>query len=103
LLIVLFTQSNIANTIDKFLNFVETKLNKLFITILQQQQRVVLLLNYIENSNKLDLFILFKILSFLDFEDITLFELFFDFKDSIFFNFTNFNKFSKVIKLLNTF
>jgi len=30
-------QSNIANIINKFLNFVETKLNKLFVIILQQQ------------------------------------------------------------------
>ncbi len=64
LFIVFFTQSNIANVIDKFLNFVKTKLNKLFITILRQQQKVVLFLNYIKNSNKLDLFILLKIFFF---------------------------------------
>jgi len=34
LLIILFTQSNIANIINKFLNFVKAKLNKFFITIL---------------------------------------------------------------------
>jgi len=60
-----------------------------------------LFLNYIENS-KLDLSILFEILSFLDFEDIALFELFFDFKNSTFFDSINFNKFFEVTKLLNT-
>jgi len=59
-----------------------------------------LLSNYIENS-KLNLFILFKILSFLDFKNTIFFELFFDFKDSILFDSINFNKFFKVIKLLN--
>ena len=92
--IILSTQSNIANTINKFLNFVKTKLNKLFVTILQQQQRIVLLSNYIENF-KLNLFILFKILSFLDFKSTISFELFF--------NSINFNKFFKTIKLLDTF
>jgi len=33
--IVLFTQSNIANIINKFLDSIEAKLNKLFVTILQ--------------------------------------------------------------------
>jgi len=37
LFIVLFTQSNIANVINKFLNSIKTKLNKLFVIILQQQ------------------------------------------------------------------
>ncbi len=59
-----------------------------------------MLSNYIENS-KLNLFILFKILSFLDFKNTIFFELFFDFKDSILFDSINFNKFFKVIKLLN--
>ncbi len=95
-------QSNIANVINKFLNFVKAKLNKLFVTILQQQQRIVLLSNYIKNF-KLVLFILFKILSFLDFKSIILFELFFDFKNNILSNFINFNKFFKVTKLLNIF
>jgi len=101
--IVLFTQSNTTNVINKFLNSVKAKLNKLFVTILRQQQRVVLLSNYIENFNKLDLFILSKILFFLDSKNTTFFKLFFDFKDSIFFDFIDFNKFSKVTKLLNTF
>ncbi len=101
--IVLFTQSNTTNVINKFLNSVKAKLNKLFVTILRQQQRVVLLSNYIENFNKLDLFILSKIFFFLDSKNTTFFKLFFDFKDSIFFDFIDFNKFSKVTKLLNTF
>ncbi len=58
-------------------------------------------LNYIKNSNKLDLFILFKTLFFLDFKNIAFFKLFFDFKDNIFFDSTNFNKFFKATKLLN--
>ncbi len=101
--IVLFTQSNIANIIDKFLNSIKAKLDKLFVTILQQQQRVVLLSNYIKNSNKLDLSILFDILSFLDFENTALFKLLFDFENNTFFNSTNFNKFSEIIELLDTF
>jgi len=32
--IVLFTQSNIANTINKFLNFVKVKVDKFFVIIL---------------------------------------------------------------------
>jgi len=80
---ILFTQSNIANFINKFLNFVKAKLNKLFVTILRRQQRVVLFLNYVKNF-KLNLFILFKILSFLKFKDIIFFELFFDFEDNTF-------------------
>ncbi len=100
--IVLFTQSNIANIINKFLDSIEAKLNKLFVTILQPQQRIILFLNYIKNF-KLDLFILFEILSFLDSRDTILFKLFFDFEDSILFDFTNFNKFSKAIKLLDIF
>ncbi len=99
---ILFTQSNIANFINKFLNFVKAKLNKLFVTILRRQQRVVLFLNYVKNF-KLNLFILFKILSSLNFKDIIFFKLFFDSKDNTLFDFINFNKFSKVIKLLNTF
>ncbi len=101
--IILFTQSNIANTINKFLNFVKTKLNKLFIIILQQQQRAISLSNYIENSNKLDLSILFKTLSSLNFRNTIFFKLLFSFEDNTFFNFINFNKFSKITKLLNTF
>ena len=99
---ILFTQSNIANFINKFLNFVKAKLNKLFVTILRRQQRVVLFLNYVKNF-KLNIFILFKILSSLNFKDIIFFKLFFDSKDNTLFDFINFNKFSKVIKLLNTF
>ncbi len=99
---ILFTQSNIANFINKFLNFVKAKLNKLFVTILRRQQRVVLFLNYVKNF-KLNLFILFKILSSLNFKDIIFFKFFFDSKDNTLFDFINFNKFSKVIKLLNTF
>ena len=99
---ILFTQSNIANFINKFLNFVKAKLNKLFVTVLRRQQRVVLFLNYVKNF-KLNLFILFKILSSLYFKDIIFFKLFFDSKDNTLFDFINFNKFSKVIKLLNTF
>ncbi len=102
LFIILFIQFNIANFINKFLNFVKAKLNKLFVTILQQQQKVVLLSNYVKNS-KLDLFILFKILSFLDFKSTIFFELFFDFKNNIFFDSINFNKFFKITKLLNMF
>ena len=100
--IVLFTQTNTANTIDKFLNFVKTKLNKLFVTILQQQQKVVLLSNYIENS-KLNLSILFEILFFLDSKSTIFLKLFFDFENSIFFDSTNFNKFSEITKLLDIF
>ncbi len=100
--IILFTQSNLANIITKFLNFVKTKLNKLFVIILQQQQRVVLFSNYIKNS-KLDLFILFKILSLLDFKNTIFLKLFFDFKDNTFFDFINFNKFFEITKLLNIF
>ncbi len=96
-------QSNIANIINKFLNSIRVKLNKFFVIILRQQQRVVLLSNYIENSNKLNLFILFKILSFLNFENTIFFKLFFNFKDNFFFDFIDFNKFFKVIKLLNMF
>ncbi len=102
LFIILFTQSNIANFINKFLDSIETKLNKLFVTILQQQQRVVSLLNYVKNF-KLNLFILFKTLSFLNFKNTIFFKLFFDFKNNTFFDFINFNKFFKVIKLLNMF
>ncbi len=102
LFIILFTQSNIANAINKFLNFVKAKLNKLFVIILQQQQRVILFLNYIKNF-KLNLFILFKILFFLDFKNIISFKLFFNFKNNILFDFINFNKFFKVTKLLNMF
>ncbi len=64
-------QYNITNAINKFLNFVKAKLNKFFVTILQQQQRIILFLNYIKNFNKLNLFILFKILFFLDFKNTT--------------------------------
>ncbi len=60
-----------------------------------------MLLNYIKNFNKLDLFILFKILSSLDSKNIVFFKLFFDFKNNILFDSTNFNKFFKVTKLLN--
>ncbi len=98
--IILFTQLNIANTINKFLNFVKAKLNKLFVAILQQQQKVVLSLNYIKNF-KLNLFFLFKILSSLDSKSIISFKLFFNFEDNILFNFINFNKFFKATKLLN--
>ena len=78
-------------------------INSFFVTILQQQQRVISFLNYIKNSNKLDLFILFKILSFLDFKNTTFLKLFFNFENSFFFDSINFNKFSKIIKLLNIF
>ena len=66
------------------MNFVKAKLDKLFVAILQQQQRVVLLSNYIENS-KLDLFILFKILFFLDFKN-TIFLSYFSISKTIFFS-----------------
>jgi len=82
---------------------VKTKLDELFVRILQQQQEIILLSNWIENfDNKLGLFILFIILSFLDSKSITSLELFFDFKDSALFNSINFNKFFEIIKLLDT-
>ena len=59
-----------------------------------------MLLNYIKNS-KLDLFILFEILSSLNSKSTIFFKLFFNFEDNIFFNSINFNKFFKVIKSLN--
>jgi len=101
--IVLSTQFNIANVINKFLNFVKAKLDELFIAMLQQQQRVILLSNKIENfNNKQDLSILFIILFFSNFENTTSLELFFNFKDSIFSNFIDFNKSFEVTKLSNT-
>ncbi len=53
-------QSNITNAINKFLNFVKAKLNKFFVTILQQQQRIILFSNYIKNFNKLNFFFYLK-------------------------------------------
>jgi len=102
LFIILFTQSNTTNVINKFLNSIKAKLNKLFVTILQQQQRIILSSNYIKNF-KLNLFILSKILSSLNFKNTILFKLFFNFEDNTLFDSINFNKFSKTIKLLNTF
>jgi len=100
----LFTQSSATNVIDKFLNFVKAKLDELFVTILQRQQEIILFSNRIKNfDNKLDLFILFIILSSSNFEDTTSLKLFFDFKNNTLSNSINFNKSFKVIKLLNTF
>ncbi len=74
--------------------------------ILQEQQKVILLLNKIKNSNnKLEnLSILFTTLFFLNFEN-TIFSKFFfvfNFENNILSNSINFNEFFKVIEFLDT-
>jgi len=74
--------------------------------ILQEQQKVILLLNKIKNSNnKLEnLSILFTTLFFLNFEN-TIFSGFFfvfNFENNILSNSINFNEFFKVIEFLDT-
>ncbi len=60
-------------------------------------------LNYIENFNKLDLFVLSKILFFLDSKNTISFKLFFNFENNTFFDSINFNKFFETAKLLDIF
>jgi len=73
------------------------------VTILQQQQEIVLFSNRIKNSNnKLDFFILFTILFSLDSKSITSLKLFFDFKNNTLFDSISFNKFFEITKLLDT-
>jgi len=62
-----------------------------------------LFLNYIENFNKLDLFVLSKILFFLDSKNTISFKLFFNFENNTFFDSINFNKFFETAKLLDIF